>query len=170
MRRTRPVQCLPPICRCVLCMFTLVPCQTDVPAAGRLGDGAMMLDLHKLNQFHVLATVGSYGRAALMLNVTQPSLTRSIQFLETQYGVSLLERSRGHSGIALTEAGRELHLRAGEILRLAIAAEQRLQQMHAPEMRLAFGMGPVLATMLLHGVEPDTDMLRQRTSVTIAPA
>jgi DNA-binding transcriptional LysR family regulator len=61
----------------------------------------------KLQDLHVLMTViqaGSMGKAALILNTTQPNISRSIGDLETALGVRLLDRHQ--RGIEPTECGR----------------------------------------------------------------
>ena len=63
----------------------------------------------KLQDLHVLMTVvqaGSMGKAALMLNTTQPNISRSIGELERAFGVRLLDRHQ--RGIEPTECGRAL--------------------------------------------------------------
>jgi len=63
----------------------------------------------KLHDLHVLMAVvqaGSMGKAALMLNTTQPNISRSIAELERAFGVRLLDRHR--RGIEPTECGRAL--------------------------------------------------------------
>ncbi len=63
----------------------------------------------KLHDLHVLMTVvqaGSMGKAALLLNTTQPNISRSIGELEHALGVRLLDRHR--RGIEPTEYGRTL--------------------------------------------------------------
>lgn len=63
----------------------------------------------KLQDLHVLMAVvqaGSMGKAALMLNTTQPNISRSIAELEHAFGVRLLDRHR--RGIEPTECGRAL--------------------------------------------------------------
>lgn len=63
----------------------------------------------KLQDLHVLMAVvqaGSMGKAALMLNTTQPNISRSIAELELAFGVRLLDRHR--RGIEPTECGRAL--------------------------------------------------------------
>src|SRR5262245_48450594 len=63
----------------------------------------------KLQNLHVLLTVvqaGSMGKAAKLLNTSQPNISRSIGELEHALGVRLLERD--YQGIALTEFGRVL--------------------------------------------------------------
>jgi len=63
----------------------------------------------KLQDLHVLMAVvqaGSMGKAALLLNTTQPNISRSIAELERAFGVRLLDRHR--RGIEPTECGRAL--------------------------------------------------------------
>jgi DNA-binding transcriptional LysR family regulator len=63
----------------------------------------------KLQDLHVLLTVvqaGSMGKAALILNTTQPNVSRSIGDLEHELGVRLLDRHQ--RGVEPTECGRAL--------------------------------------------------------------
>lgn len=63
----------------------------------------------KLQDLHVLMAVvqaGSMGKAAQILNTTQPNISRSIGELEQALGVRLLDRHR--QGIEPTEYGRAL--------------------------------------------------------------
>lgn len=112
-----------------------------------------MLDMHKLHHFRTLARAGSFNRAASELNLTQPSLTRSIQALEKQFGVRLLERERGRSGIQLTQGGHELLRCADELLNLGEELEQNLSEAKGGvQHALAFGLGPMLAGAALQGL------------------
>jgi DNA-binding transcriptional LysR family regulator len=63
----------------------------------------------KLQDLHVLMTVvqaGTMGKAAQLLNTSQPAISRSIAELESVFGVRLLDRHR--QGIEPTEYGRAL--------------------------------------------------------------
>ena len=63
----------------------------------------------KLHDLHVLMTVaelGSMGKAAERLNVTQPSISKSVADLEHQLGVRLLDRTP--RGVETTAYGRAL--------------------------------------------------------------
>ena len=64
----------------------------------------MNLDL--LRSFFAISEFGSLSKAAEQLHVSQSTLTRQMQTLETEIGGQLLER--GHSGVALTAAGHSL--------------------------------------------------------------
>jgi DNA-binding transcriptional LysR family regulator len=64
------------------------------------------LDLRQLRRFITLAELGSFSRAAEVLAVSQPSLTRSIQLLEDSLDTKLFER--GARGVVLTAIGEQL--------------------------------------------------------------
>lgn len=109
-----------------------------------------MLDLHKMRQFYVLARTGSYVRAAEELHLSQSALTRNIQSLEKRYGVTLVERERGRRGLTLTEAGQRALRHAQEILRRADEIERDLRREGGRRAeRISFGLGPMLASVLL---------------------
>lgn len=57
------------------------------------------------------AELGSFNRAAELLNLSQPALSRRIQKLEDTLGVALFERSTRH--VALTMAARFLEVLLG---------------------------------------------------------
>jgi DNA-binding transcriptional LysR family regulator len=64
------------------------------------------VNLDLLRSFFAIAEFGSLSKAAEQLHVSQSTLTRQVQALETEIGGQLLER--GHSGVALTAAGHVL--------------------------------------------------------------
>ncbi len=72
------------------------------------------MDLRELRYFAYVADSGSFTKAALNLHVGQPALSRCVQQLEKELGVTLLNRSR--RGLELTPAGRMLRQRAKGIL------------------------------------------------------
>src|SRR5215211_1521112 len=75
------------------------------------------LDLNELRGFCVAADLGSLGRAAVRLHVSQPSLSKRLASLEAKAGVRLLERSP--RGVTLTPAGRRLYEHAHALLERA---------------------------------------------------
>ncbi|MGW7271939.1 LysR family transcriptional regulator [Streptomyces sp. NPDC054864] len=74
----------------------------------------MDVDTRLLRYFAAVADEGSLTGAAQRLFVSQPALTKQIRRLEDDLGVRLFARSR--SGMALTEAGRELAARVPALL------------------------------------------------------
>jgi len=60
----------------------------------------------RLKVFRVVAAHLNFSRAAEELLLTQPAVTQQIKALESEYGVSLFDRTGGH--IALTPSGKAL--------------------------------------------------------------
>lgn len=79
-----------------------------------------MFQLSQLRCFVAVATELHFGRAAALVNMTQPPLTRQIQLLEHEVGVRLLERAGG--AVRLTPAGATFLREAEDILRRSQAA------------------------------------------------
>ena len=71
-------------------------------------------DVAELRAFCAAADLGSIGRAAINLGISQPALSKRLRTLEGVAGVELLERS--HAGVTLTEAGRSLYPEARKLL------------------------------------------------------
>src|SRR3954454_6753943 len=71
-------------------------------------------DLNELRGFCMAADLGSLGRAAVRLHVSQPSLSKRMASLEAKVGARLLERSP--RGVVLTPAGRRLYTQARTLL------------------------------------------------------
>jgi DNA-binding transcriptional LysR family regulator len=76
----------------------------------------------QLEIFSVLAKVGSFSRAAAALGITQSGVSHAIKLLETELGVSLLNREGG--ALALTDVGTRLLSRANDILQQKEALQQ----------------------------------------------
>nr|WP_232726236.1 LysR substrate-binding domain-containing protein [Neisseria sp. N177_16] len=72
------------------------------------------MDLKQLRYFQQVAQQGSYTRAADILGVAQPVLSRQIRLLETELRQNLLNRHG--RGVSLTEPGRILLEHCGVIL------------------------------------------------------
>jgi len=87
----------------------------------------MTFDLRQLNAFVAIVSVGSLGRAADALHVTQPALSRTVRRLEQQIGSPLFER---HSkGMQLTAIGNALLPHATLLLREAENATEEISAM-----------------------------------------
>lgn len=105
------------------------------------------MDLRQLRYFVALATQQHYGKAAEVLHVTQPALSRQILLLEEELGVKLFERHA--RGAAPTDEARLLLERALFLLRYAEQAKADLLAMQRePRGPVAIGMSPGLAQQL----------------------
>lgn len=71
------------------------------------------MDLRQLRYFITVARERNFTRAAELLHIAQPPLSRQIQLLEQELGVTLLTRSRP---IRLTDAGRLFYEEALQVL------------------------------------------------------
>lgn len=90
-----------------------------------------MLNLTQVNCFVAVAQELNFSRAAQRLNMTQPPLTRQIQMLEHQIGVTLLSRST--RSVKLTPAGKAFLVEAQQLLDLASQATQKAQRIACGE-------------------------------------
>ena len=84
------------------------------------------MELHTLQYFLTVAQEESFSRAAKVMHVTQPTLSRQIALLEKSLGVALFQRST--RSVMLTDEGMLLRRRAEELLSLAKKTEQELTQ------------------------------------------
>jgi DNA-binding transcriptional LysR family regulator len=80
------------------------------------------------------ADLGSIGRAAVSLRISQPALSKRVRALERVAGVKLLERSP--TGVTMTDAGRQLYPEARKLLDQADAIAELLGRFEA-------GSGPL---------------------------
>jgi len=81
----------------------------------------MSVQISQIRCFVAVATELHFGRAAALLNMTQPPLTRQIQMLEHALEVSLFDRNR--RTVRLTASGRAYLAEAQDILRRLTNAE-----------------------------------------------
>ncbi|GAA3754479.1 LysR family transcriptional regulator [Microbacterium kribbense] len=88
-----------------------------------------MFTLDQLRCFTAVAEELHFGRAAEVLRMTQPPLSRQIQRLEEHVGVVLLERDNRR--VALTEAGRAFLREARSILASAERAPETAREIAA---------------------------------------
>jgi DNA-binding transcriptional LysR family regulator len=101
-----------------------------------------MFEFHQLRCFVAVAENLHFGRAAQRLNMTQPPLSRQIQLLEHDLGVTLFDRTS--RSVQLTRAGRTFLPEARQMLRLAEGAAvsvRRVAQGAAGSITLGFTAG-----------------------------
>jgi LysR family transcriptional regulator, nitrogen assimilation regulatory protein len=105
------------------------------------------MEIRSLSYFVRIAELGSITRAASHLRVAQPALTRQVQRLEDELGVSLF--TRVNRGVRLTEAGQKLLESATRILRDVerTSDEIRAQDAH-PSGKIILGITPTLCPVL----------------------
>ena len=72
------------------------------------------MDLKQLRALLAIAETGSVTRAAEMLHIVQPAVSRQLRLLEEEMGTTLFDR--GQRGMELTAAGEMLVVHAGRVL------------------------------------------------------
>ncbi len=82
------------------------------------------MELRVLEYYLMVAREENITKAAELLHITQPTLSRQLAQMEQELGVSLIKR--GKHNIALTEEGMILKRRAQEMLELANKTKQEL--------------------------------------------
>jgi Bacterial regulatory helix-turn-helix protein, lysR family len=112
----------------------------------------MDLDLRRLRYFVTVAEELSFVRAATLLHMTQPALSRQISALERDLGARLLERDR--RGTALTPAGQQLLNDAIPLLAASSELEQRTRLAGRGPARFVVGFMPGLHATALPGSHP----------------
>ncbi|MEI9482960.1 LysR family transcriptional regulator [Enterobacter cancerogenus] len=99
------------------------------------------IDIKLLRAFVTLAEQGSYHRASRLLYLTQPALSKQIKMFEALIGGPLF--TRGRHGATLTEYGRQLFLKANELLKIHtdfLNYAQKLFQESHEKLILGFGI------------------------------
>ncbi|BDM65506.1 LysR family transcriptional regulator [Shewanella sp. NFH-SH190041] len=102
------------------------------------------MDLKVIRQFMEIADAGGFGKAADKIHLSQPALSKAMQQLEQELGLTLLERGKRGTAIRLTEAGEVVYRHGQELLNsrkrmLAELAERR--QLKQGTLRL--GLAPL---------------------------
>lgn len=85
------------------------------------------MDLKQLEYFLQVCEMGSFSKAGVRLNISQPSLSRQVALLETELGQRLLERNG--RGVAPTAAGAALLGHARVMLSAAEQARFEIREM-----------------------------------------
>lgn len=92
------------------------------------------MEMRLLRYFWTIAEEGTISKAADVLHITQPTLSRQLKALEDELGTTLFVRSKKQ--MVLTEAGLFLKTRAADILELT---QQTVQEFEARKKQLFSG-------------------------------
>jgi LysR family nitrogen assimilation transcriptional regulator len=105
------------------------------------------MELRQLRYFVGVAEVGSFTKAAAVLDIAQPALSRQIRELEIELGVALLVRNG--RGVVLTDAGVKFLGRAKMILDDTERALQEARSLKGRPMGMvSVGLPPSIGTIL----------------------
>ncbi len=116
------------------------------------------MDLKQLTAFVQVAELGSFTRAAAVLRVAQPALSRQVRALEVELRQTLFERNG--RGVTLTPAGTRLLAHGRGILQQVQRAVQDLEELRgAATGVLSIGLPPSLSRTL---TAPLVEAFRER--------
>jgi LysR family nitrogen assimilation transcriptional regulator len=105
------------------------------------------MNLKQLEYFVHVAELGSFSKAALILNVAQPALSRQVRLLETDLHFTLLKRNG--RGVVLTEVGQRLFDHSVGILQLVSRVTEELEATRdEPSGRIVIGLPPSIGRLL----------------------
>lgn len=106
------------------------------------------MEIRVLRYFLTVVREESITKAAEVLHITQPTLSRQLSHLEEEVGVTLF--TRGARKITLTNEGILLRRRAEEILQLVDKTEKELaEQDEQVEGKISIGCGEIASVQLL---------------------
>lgn len=130
----------------------------------------MDISTGKLQQLVTVARVGSFSRAAVELNISQPALSRSIAGMEERYGLQIFNR-QGH-GVELTAAGTQVIEQAQTLLQTMRVFDNNLQLFGSGKAgSLSIGLSPLLASQVMANFAVDfvNSTAQARLEVLIRP-
>lgn len=98
-----------------------------------------MLNLLDLEQLVAFADYGRLSKAAEHLNISQPTITRTMQRLEEEFGVPLFERSKNR--LSMNETGWKAVEHARQLLKDAKHTELSFSELNGHNFLLASRLG-----------------------------
>jgi len=124
----------------------------------------MPLNLHLLRLFAVVARTGSFSRAAELLRISQPAISKGVRDFEFQVGCRLLDRTS--KGVRPTREGFALARHAETLFAAERAAEEELQALRSlTSGSLRVGASTTIATYMIpeclgifHRAHPGIDL------------
>jgi DNA-binding transcriptional LysR family regulator len=109
------------------------------------------MDIRQLQYFAEVVKQRSFTRAAQILHVSQPSISKMIKSLEAELGVTLLDRS--DRKMELTDAGELVYEHAIKVLQLMESLSASVAEMRNLQRgRVKIGMMPTVGSFLLPNV------------------
>lgn len=98
----------------------------DPSGVSGAGEGVFKMELHQLEAFVAVGHERSFSRAARLLHITRPAISRRIKRLEDELNVTLLRRES--RTVSLTLAGCRFFLDAQHILSLCARSIENARQ------------------------------------------
>jgi DNA-binding transcriptional LysR family regulator len=117
-------------------------------------------ELGELRAFCAAADLGSLGRAARLLRISQPALSKRLRTLEALAGARLLDRSP--RGVTLTQAGTRLYMEARKLLAQAEEVDELMAGLPGGEAPVRLAASHTIAEFVLPGPLAEFERRRHR--------
>ncbi len=105
--------------------------------------GGLWMEFRQLEYFCTISELENFTRTAEVLHVSQPSVTKAIKSLESELGVTLIDRRQKH--VCLTEQGKVFLMHAQRIMQDAAFARKDMMRYRADmQGMIHFGMPPMI--------------------------
>jgi len=105
------------------------------------------MNLKQLEYFVRVAELGSFSKAAMVINIAQPALSRQVRLLESDLKATLLTRTG--RGVVLTEVGQRLFDHSIGILQMVARATEDVEATRdEPAGRIVIGLPPSIGRCL----------------------
>jgi DNA-binding transcriptional LysR family regulator len=124
----------------------------------------MALNLHLLRMFATVVRSGSFSRAAEVLHISQPAISKGVRDFELQIGCRLLDRVP--KGVRPTREGQALMRHAEVLFATERAAEEEMRSLRSlEEGSLRIGASTTIASYMIakylglfHSTHPNVDL------------
>lgn len=100
------------------------------------------MNIRDLEYFIKLADIKNFSKAAVIFNVSQPTITMALKRLEQSFGATLMIRHRAHGDLSLTDSGEQLLVHAKTIVQEYQIAQRELTERQ--QGRLSIGLPPII--------------------------
>jgi DNA-binding transcriptional LysR family regulator len=117
-------------------------------------------EIGELRAFCAAVDLGSLGRAARLLRISQPALSKRLRALEALAGARLLDRSP--RGVTLTDAGTRLYVEARKLLVQAEAVDELMAGLESGEAPVRMAASHTIAEFVLPAPLAEFERRRHR--------
>jgi DNA-binding transcriptional LysR family regulator len=125
-----------------------------------MGRPVRSADIAELRAFCAAVDLGSLGRAARLLRLSQPALSKRLRALEALAGARLLDRSP--RGVTPTPAGSRLYVEARKLLVQAEAVEELMAGLSGEDAPIRLAASHTIAEFVLPGPLVEFERRRER--------
>ncbi len=105
------------------------------------------MELRQLECFCAVSSLENFTKAAQLLHISQPSVTKTVRSLESELNLELFDRRQKH--VCLTEAGQVFLIHAKKIMQDVQAAHVSMERFRVPKSgAIKLGVPPMIESYL----------------------